>query len=119
MSFTLCTSGAIIFKAGANASSAATTSGAMLADFCDEAEGQFCFRTRFDWVANWADVGANFKPAIADAVSDLAAMKVMNYDMSGYTSRQEAGTMLDILNNNSTQIVTDAKDFKTQDTANG
>jgi hypothetical protein len=114
MSYTLCTSEAIIRKAGANANSTAIASAALLADFADKAEGQLCMKTRKDWVSSYA-VTTNFRPALADAVSDLAAMKVINYDMSGYTSRLEAQTMLDVLKDNSDKIIADLKEKTTQE----
>jgi len=97
MSWTLCVSGSAIVKAGANANSAITASGATLARFSDEVEGTICSKTRYDWVSNYNGVGANFKPILANISSDLIAMKIIGYDMSGYTSRYEALTMLNIL----------------------
>ena len=84
-------------KAGANASSTATASGAMLLEFCDQAEGIICATTRYDWVTNYATLNANFKTILDSCASSKAAMFVMNYDLSGYTSRAEAQTMLNIL----------------------
>ena len=63
MSFTLCTSGAIVTRAGADANSTATSSGAILAQFSDEAEGFINTYTNVDWVTDYANVGANFKSA--------------------------------------------------------
>lgn len=97
MSFTLTSSGAIIMKAGANASSTATSSGALLKEFADQAEADICSKTRYDWVTNYTSLGTNFKKLLDCAVSSKAASFVINYDMSGYTSRQEASGMLNIL----------------------
>ena len=110
MSYTLCTSAAIIEKAGANASSVAIASAALLASFADKAESDLCMKTRYDWVANYSSVKTNFKPALADAVSDLAAMKVLNYDASGYTSRAEYQTMLNVLWNNFNNLIIDLRE---------
>ena len=98
MSWTLCTSGAAISKAGTNANSDIKISGAILAEWSNEVEGTINTITRKDWITNKAS--ANFSGALADLASDLIATKIINYDMSGYTSRLEAQTMLDILNNN-------------------
>lgn len=100
MGWTLTTSGAALWKAGANASSSVTTSGAMLAKFSDMAEGVLNAITRYDWVANYALITANFKPILDDVCSDMIAMRIINYDMSGFTSREEAQTMLDVLRDN-------------------
>ena len=51
MSFTTCTSAAIVRKAGKNASSIATASGALLQDYADQAESVVCMKTHKDWVA--------------------------------------------------------------------
>ena len=115
MSWTLCSSGACISKAGANANSSVIASGAILADWSDQAEGLINTSTRYDWTANIASVSANFKPILADTCSDLIAMKIINYDMSGYTSRAEATTMLDVLKDNSVRGIEILKDEKNKD----
>lgn len=103
MSFTLCTSGAIILKSGLNANATAIASSAILGAFCDEAESEICALTRYDWVANIGSVNTNFKPILAAATSALAALKVIGYDPSGYTSRFEAQFMADILTDDYTR----------------
>ena len=111
MSFNLTTSGAIIDKAGAYVNSTAVASGALLSLYCDMAEATLCGKTRYDWVANIESVGTNFKPMLSDVVSDLAATKLINYDMSGYTSRTEAQTMLDVLSDNANSIIKDLREM--------
>lgn len=96
MAWTLCTSGAAVLKAGANANSTISSSGAALLIWSNEAEGIICAETTRDWVTNYASVGANFKQALADAATAKIAINIINYDMSGYTSRSEAQTMLDV-----------------------
>lgn len=115
MSFTLCTSGAIVNKAGAKASTTATTSNAILSDFSDEAESYICMRSRFDWLKNYTSVKTNFKPVLADAVSSIAAMKVVNYDMSKFSTRLEAQTVLDVLRDNAEQILQDLEKKEIQE----
>ena len=96
MTWTLCTSSAIKRKAGAKA----FISDALIADAQDEAEGEIVLQTRRDWVTDYDNVDAKIKPALASACSALAAMKVIEYDMSGFTSRLETQTMLDLLFDN-------------------
>lgn len=98
MSFNLTTSGACIIKAGKGANAAIVISGATLSKWCDQAEGTLNASTRRDWVTDTASAG--FSGILDDTVSDIVAMKIINYDMSGYTSRQEATTMLDVLRDN-------------------
>lgn len=97
MSFNLTSSYAIKVKAGANANATATASNTILAKFCDQAESTLSTLTRYDWVTNSASITAKFLGVLDDTVSSLAAMQVITYDMSGYTSRREAETMLDVL----------------------
>jgi len=96
MSFTFTTSGACIAKAGASAN----ISGALLAGWSDQAEAVINALTRYDWTANYSSVGANFKGILDDTCSSIVAMNIINYDMSGFTSRLEAQTMLDVLRDN-------------------
>lgn len=94
MSWNLTTSGAAKAKAGENYD---TSIGAEDLDkFCDDAEGTLNMRTKFDWVTNIASVGAQYSGALSDVVSSMVAMDMINYNMSGFTSRAEAQTMLDV-----------------------
>jgi hypothetical protein len=61
------------------------------------AEGKICMDTRYDWVTNYASVSTIGKEVLRDAVASLAAIDVINYDMSGFTSRQEALIMVNVL----------------------
>jgi hypothetical protein len=56
-----------------------------------------CLETRYDWVTNVGSISAIGKEALRIAVASLAAISVINYDMSGYTSRAEALIMINIL----------------------
>ena len=73
MSFTLTTSAAILYLAGSNHPLATHgNSAAMIAKFSDEAEAVINASTRKDWVADYADVTANFKPILDDAAASYA-----------------------------------------------
>jgi len=108
MSWTLCTSGAAISKAGFNAN----ISGGALAGWSDQAEGVINTITRKDWVTDYSSVKTNFKPILSDVCSDMIAMRIINYDMSGFTSRQEATTMLDVLRDNIVRNIENLKEDK-------
>ena len=105
MSWTLSTSGAAISKAGLNANAAIIASVATLAKWSDQAEAQIAVLTRKNWVTDYAAVTTNFKPVLDDAVSDLIAMRIVNYDMSGYTGKREAETILDVLRDSFSRIL--------------
>ena len=60
------------------------------------AEGKLCMDTRYDWVTNYASVSAIGKEALRLATATLASVMVIEYDMSGFTSRNEALIMVNI-----------------------
>lgn len=99
MSWNLTTSGAAIAKAGANANSTIVASTLTLAKWCDQAEATLATKTRCDWVALNASsaITADYLAILDDTVSSMVGMRIMAYDLSNYTSRAEAQTMLDIL----------------------
>lgn len=116
MSWTLCTSGAATAKAGANANSTITASGAALAEWSNEIEGHIVGVTRRNWVNEYASIGnTGVKNMLADVCSDMIAMKIISYDMSGYTSRFEALTMLNQLRDNAIGILKNLEDFKSDE----
>jgi hypothetical protein len=115
MSFTLCSSGAIVRKAGLYVNSTAAASLALLTDYYDEAEGFIVAETRRDWVTYYSDVASGAKLLLADCCSDLAAIKLITYDMSGYTSLGEAGLMLDTIKTNANEALKTLKDFKSNE----
>lgn len=114
MSFTLCTSGSIVIRAGANVNSNAAASAALLEQFSNEAEGFINGTTRFDWVANYSSVGVNFKPMLAVACSCLAAVDLISYDKSGYTSQGEADNMINTLSARAADAIKFIQDEKTK-----
>lgn len=115
MTWTLCTSGAIIAKAGVNANTDIIASRATLATFYDEAEGRIIAETRRDWVTYYSDVASGAKLALADCCSSLAAMKVTSYDMGAYVSMSEAATILDINYDSSEKQLKVLRDFKSNE----
>jgi hypothetical protein len=97
MSFNLCSSFAIIRKAGASANATAVASGALIAEYCDQAEAELFTATGYDWVTNYASINTNAKQYLAKIVAAKAAIEVINYDMGKYTKTLEATKMLDVL----------------------
>jgi len=96
MAATLCSENDVIMKqgSGVSASGANTTH---ITDWIEQAEGYVCARSRYDYVTNYASLSTNCKEILKVAVSNLAAMWSIQFDMSGYASRVEAETMLDVL----------------------
>lgn len=93
MTETICDSGAVKLKAGANAP---TLTAAQYTQLINQAESFINVITGVDYVSGYAGLTDVDKKILEDAASSHAAMGVINYDMSGYTSRAEAQTMLDV-----------------------
>lgn len=111
MSFNVCTSQAIKNKAGAYANTTASTSNAILAEFCDQAEAEFSVATKRDWASSalWATVPAQFKNVIGQAVASRAAIDVITYDPTGYTIRGSE-FIVDVLKDNFIRIAEQIKE---------
>lgn len=92
---TLALSGASVFKAGAGVSTSITEAQHDYALL--QAESHICTATRFNWVDVYGSLNVDIKYILEETCSDLAAMYLINFDMSGYTSRSEALAMLDVL----------------------
>jgi hypothetical protein len=96
MAITLCTENQAKYKAGLNYDST-NVSSTLIASYINDAEGFISTESLYDWVTNYASVSAIGKFFLANVTASLAAIYMINYNMSGYTSRTEAQTMLDIL----------------------
>jgi len=112
MVLTLTTSGAIQKKAGKDANDTIAKSGAALQKFGEQAEGQVEALTRRKWRDNYADLDQGIKDALDDATSDIAALKVITWDLSGYVSSRAAETSLDVIRDNADRLLTQLRDFK-------
>ena len=96
MSFTLTTSGAAILKAGIDVNSDLAISGAAMANFSDQAEGDIVVKTRRNWVTAYATLPDSIKQTLDDACSSKMAKAMISYDMGNYNSTLEATTLLDV-----------------------
>ncbi len=111
MSWELCTSAVAISKAGVNVNEDLKISGTQLAAFSDLVEGTVCMKTRRDWVTTAGET--QIMNAVADVVSDLIAIKMIEYDMSGFIKGEDQ-TMLDVLTTNSDTIIKDLREANFQ-----
>ena len=91
-----CTTAEVQRKVGANASATSNVE-AFINDFVSQAESLINCETRFNWSDNYAALDLDVKAILKMAASSKAAMLVIQYDMSGYTGKREAETMLDVL----------------------
>jgi hypothetical protein len=92
---TLCTEAEIVFKEGANVSASVTEAHHNMA--VAQAESFLVCVTRYNWIDNYASLNEDVKRMLSEAVSNLAAVYSIQYDMSGYSSRVEAEDMMNIL----------------------
>src|SRR3990167_4666359 len=97
MTETLCVSGAVKHRAGLNASTTPTGSGAWMTELINQAEGDIAAETLVDWVSSYSGLSDNYRKVLEGACAEKAAIKVICDDMSGFTNIQEAGTMINVL----------------------
>ena len=93
---TLCINADVAKFAGSNASTTANVE-AYTNVYIKQAEAFVCASARYDYVTNYASVSDIGKEALREAVASYAACDVINADMSGFTSRQEAIQMVNLL----------------------
>jgi len=91
-----CTTAEVQYKAGAGASAVANTE-AYINKYVEQAESAINCHCKYNFSDTYASLNADFKKLLTEAASDLAAIYVINFDMSGFTSRQEALTMINVL----------------------
>jgi hypothetical protein len=115
MAFTLCSSQAIIRKAGKGANTTIIASGAALQDWSEQADGFICTASRNNWVDTYATANADVKGVLTEAASNLAAIYVVNYDMASYASRIEAEDSVNILRDAALRGISVLRDKKQQD----
>jgi hypothetical protein len=93
---TLAINADVVKKAGAKVSTVSIAE-AYTNVYIKEAQGLICTISRYDWVTNYASVSTIGKEILRDATASYAAVKAINYDMSGFTSRQEVLIMVNLL----------------------
>jgi hypothetical protein len=101
-------------KAGAGASTTSAVE-AYINQFMTEAESFINSVTRNNWSDNYGSLNADVRGILKEVASNLAAMYVIQFDMSGYTSRYEAETMLDVLRDGAMRGLSLLKDKKVED----
>ena len=100
MTWTFCSSEAMIRKAGVNANSDIVASGAFLAEVSDQVEAAINMESRKDWITDYTSIGANYQKALAIIAASLGGNLIVNYDTSGYTNSAEYQTILDVNSDN-------------------
>lgn len=101
MAFTLCSSGAIVVKAGKDINEAVQGNAVFLRAISEDAEGMICTTARYNFVSNYPAIRAASSFAeffLANLASDLAAQKLIAYDVSGFPGKSYADNLINILN---------------------
>lgn len=110
---TLATYEDVVNKAGANANSTARGV-SNVENYVKLVESTINGLTRYNWISVYSALSADVKLMINEVVSNLAAIKVINYDMSNYTTRLEAEDMKATLQKESTTLINSLIDPKVQ-----
>jgi len=98
------TTAEVQYKAGAGASAVSRTE-TYINSFMSQAESFINVATKKNWSDVYSALNADVKGILKEAASNLAAVYVISYDMSGYTSRAEAENIINILMARLTQCI--------------
>jgi len=100
-------------KAGANAS-ATSVAEAYVNQYIAEAESEINVFTRFNWSDAYATLNVDLRDILKACASNLAAIMVIQFDMSGFTSRVEAEDMINVLRDAALRQLSILRDKKNQ-----
>jgi len=101
-------------KAGANCS-ATSKAEAYVNDYMTQVESFINVFTRYNWSDAFSGLNADVKGILKEIASNLAAIYVIQYDMSGFTSRVEAEDMINVLRDAALRGLSVLRDKKPQD----
>jgi len=114
-----CSGAHVLRKAGVNVNSTVSGAEAFVNDFIAQAESYINVASRNNWSDDYGSLNADVKEILKEAASDLAAIYFINYDMSGYTSRSEAESMVTILRDRANHCISLLRDKKSEDFIDG
>src|SRR3990167_2635393 len=104
-------------KAGANAS-ATSKAEAYVNDYMTQVESLINTICRYNFSDNYTALNADVKGLLKEVASDLAAIYVIQFDMSGFTSRTEAEDMINVLRDGALRGLAILRDQKAKDFVN-
>ena len=104
-------------KVGANASSVSKAE-AYVNDYMTQVESFINVATRFNWSNAFSGLDVDKKGILKETATNLAAIYVIQYDMSGYTSRVEAEDMVNILRDIALRNISIMRQIAAQDFTN-
>lgn len=106
------------YKAGANAS-ATSKSEAYVNSYMEQVEAHINNTCRYNFSDNYSSLNNDTKELLKEVASNLAAIYVIQYDISGFSSRIEAEDMINILRDAALRGLALLKDKKVVDFLNG
>jgi len=101
------------YKAGANCS-ATSKAEAYVNSFMTQVESFINAATRKNWSDAYSGLNVDVKGILKECASDLAAIYVIQFDMSGFTSRGEAELMINVLYQRAMDCIEILKDKATE-----
>lgn len=113
-----CTGTEVERKAGKNANT--TSKGEDYTnDYIAQAESVINNVCRFNFSDTYSTLNDDTRQLLKQVASDLAAIYVINYDMSGYSSRIEAEDMINVLRDSALRGLSLLRDKKVSDFISG
>jgi hypothetical protein len=109
------TSDEILTKAGENYDTSVTE--ARINALCLQAESAINVATRYNWSDAYSGLNADVKGILAEAASNLVAVYIINYNMSGYFG-SNGRDMIQVLLDRYEDCVLQLLDLKRQDFMN-
>jgi len=101
-------------KAGSGAS-ATSKAEAYTNDFMTQVESFINAATRYNWSDAYSGLNVDVKGILKEIASNLAAIYVIQYDMSGYSTRVEAEDLINILRDAALRGLSVLRDKKTEE----
>ena len=98
-------------KAGENASNVSNVA-EFINQYMAQAESVINVMTRYNWSDAYLGLNEDVRAILTDAASNLAAIYVIQYDMSNFTSRGEAESMITILRDGFMRDISILRDIK-------
>ena len=112
------TTAEIGYKAGAG-KSATSSAETYTNNFITQAESLINVTCRYNFSDNYSTLNVDVKGILKEIASNLAAIYVIQYDMSGYPSRVHAEDMINVLRDGALRGLAILRDKKAQDFTNG
>lgn len=108
------TTAQVQYKTGVNASAISNTV-TYINNFIFQVESEINAVCRYNFSDNYAGLNADTKGLLNSVASNLAAIYVIIYDMSNYSSRTEAEDMINVLRDAALRQLAILKDKKVSD----